>query len=69
MPLTRWRLALGTQRMHFHAPGVGFVVTAFTAGLPAHETNLRKRLALTPLTGLQGVNLDHSMIQFITLTK
>ncbi len=33
------------------------------------EINLRKLLALTPLTALQWVNLDHANIQFTTLTR
>jgi len=69
VPLARSGLALGMQRMHVHASGVAFAVTAYTAGLPAHETNLRKLLALTPLTALQWLNLDHATIRFITLTK
>jgi GxxExxY protein len=69
VPLARCRLALGTQRMHIHAHGVGFVLTAYTADLPAHESNLRKLLALTPLTALQWLNLDHATIRFTTLRK
>jgi GxxExxY protein len=69
VPLARAGLPLGTQRMHVHAPGVAFVVTAYTTGLPSHEINLRKLLALTPLTALQWVNLDHANIQFVTLTR
>jgi hypothetical protein len=69
VPLARGGLSLGTQRMHVHASGVAFVLTAYTAGLPAHETNLRKLLALTPLTALQWLNLDHATIRFITLSK
>ena len=69
VPLARGGLSLGTQWMHVHASGVGFVVTAFTADQATHGANLRKLLALTPLTALQWVNLDHSTIQFITLVK
>jgi hypothetical protein len=60
---------LGTQRMHVHGPGVAFVITAYTSQQASHEINLRKLLALTPLTALQWVNLDHANIQFITLTR
>jgi GxxExxY protein len=69
VPLARDGLPLGAQRMHVHAAGVAFVVTAYTTGLPSHEINLRKLLALTPLTALQWVNLDHANIQFTTLIK
>jgi len=69
VPLARGSLALGTQRMHLHAHGVGFVLTAYTAELPAHESNLRKLLALTPLMALQWLNLDHATIRFTTLRE
>lgn len=69
VPLARSGLPLGTQRMHVYAHGVAFVVTAYTTGLPSHEINLRKLLALTPLTALQWVNLEHANIQFVTLTR
>jgi hypothetical protein len=69
VPLARAGLPLGTQRMHVHAPGVAFIVTAHTAGLPSHETNLRKLLALTPLAALQWLNLNHATIGFVTLTR
>jgi hypothetical protein len=55
--------------MHVHAPGVAFVVTAYTTGLPSHEISLRKLLALTPLAVLQWLNLNHATIQFVTLTR
>jgi hypothetical protein len=67
--LARDGLALGTQRMHVHGPGVAFVITAYTSERASHELNLRKLLALTPLTALQWVNLDHANIQFTTLIK
>ncbi|MCY2991984.1 MAG: GxxExxY protein [Planctomycetota bacterium] len=69
VPLVRDELSLGTQRMHVHATGIGFVVTAFTTDQAAHGANLRKLLALTPLTAIQWLNLDHANIQFITLTR
>lgn len=69
VPLSRAGLPLGTQRMHVHAPGVAFVVTAYTTGQTSHEVHLRKLLALTPLTALQWINLDHADIQFVTLTR
>jgi GxxExxY protein len=67
--LARDGLALGTQRMHVHGPGVAFVITAYTSQRASHEINLRKLLALTPLTALQWVNLEHANIQFTTLTR
>lgn len=69
VPLARAGLPLGTQRMHLHAPGVAFVVTAYTAGLPSHELHLRKLLALTPLAALQWLNLNHATVQFVTLIR
>lgn len=69
VPLARAGLPLGTQRMHVHGPGVAFVVTAYTTGLPSHEISLRKLLLLTPLAALQWLNLNHATIQFVTLTR
>jgi GxxExxY protein len=69
VPLARGGLSLGMQRMHVHAPGVGFLVSAFTGEHAEQEANLRKLLALTRLTALQWVNLDHHTVQFITLVK
>ena len=69
VPLVRNGLSLGAQRMHVHATGLGFVVTAFTTDQAAHGANLRKLLALTPLTAIQWLNLDHATIQFTTLIK
>jgi GxxExxY protein len=69
VPLARAGLPLGTQRTHVHAPGVAFIVTAHTTGLPFHEINLRKLLALTPLAALQWLNLNHATVGFVTLTR
>ena len=55
--------------MRAHAPGVGIVATAFAADQAAHETNLRQRLACTPLTALPCLNLDHATIHLFALAK
>jgi hypothetical protein len=44
-------------------------VTAVTKQMKYLEKQLRRLLALTELHALQWINLDHSNIHFITLTK
>jgi GxxExxY protein len=67
--LHRDRLDLGGQRMLVHAPGVAFRVTAFTESQSFAESHLRRLLALTDLNAIQWINLNHSRIEFTTITK
>ena len=69
VPLARGPRSLGSQRMHVIGNSTAFVVTAFTKDHKLREQSLQKLLALTPLDGLQWINLDHATIQFVTLTK
>jgi len=69
LPLRRKGVALGTQRFHVHSPGLAFVVTAVTSQVEAMETHLRRLLTLTRLEALQWINLNHSDIQFVTITR
>ena len=67
--LTRSELALGTQRMLVHGPGVAFRLTAFTESQESVESHLRRLLALTDLRALQWINLNHAQIQFTSITR
>ena len=69
VPLTRGHCPLGSQRLHVIRNSTAFLVTAFTKDHEIHEQSFQKLLRLTPLDGLQWINLSHAKIQFITLTK
>ncbi len=65
--LSRKGLALGTQRMLVHAPGLAFHLTAVTGDQQCIEAHLRRLLALTNLEAVQWINLNHAQIEFTTL--
>jgi GxxExxY protein len=67
--LHRGDLDLGGQRMFVHAPGLAFRVTAFTESHGNIESHLRRLLAITDLDTIQWINLNHSKIEFTTITK
>ena len=67
--LHRGGLELGGQRMLLHAPGVAFRVTAFAESHGHIEHHLHRLLALTDLTAIQWINLNHSKIEFTTIKK
>jgi GxxExxY protein len=67
--LHRNQLELGGQRMLMHAPGVAFRITAFTESQSHIEAHLRLLLALTDLSAIQWINLNHSKIEFTTIKR
>jgi GxxExxY protein len=67
--LHRGGLDLGGQRMLMHTPGIAFRITAFTESQSHIEHHLRRLLALTDLNAIQWINLNHSKIEFTTITK
>jgi GxxExxY protein len=67
--LHRDGLDLGGQRMFIHAPGIAFRVTAFTESQSHVESHLRRLLALTDLKAVQWINLNHSKIEYTTITE
>lgn len=69
LPVSRDGLELGTHCLACHAAEAGFVVTAFTGEAVAHESQLRRLLQCLPLRGLQWINLNHSELQLVTLSK
>jgi GxxExxY protein len=67
--LSRNGMPLAAQRFLVHASGVGFRLTALTDGITAQESHLRRLLALTDLRAMQWINLNHTEIQLVTLTR
>jgi GxxExxY protein len=67
--LAREGVELGNQRVHTHSTGVAFRITAFTEHQDRCEAHLRRFLALTPLIGIQWINLNHRTVELVTLTK
>lgn len=65
--LQRTGLDLGIQPHCFHAENWTFHVTALTGDLTDYESHLRRRLALTSLTGMQWFNFKHAEISAITI--
>ena len=53
--------------MFVHAPGVAFRLTAVTEDQPYVESHLRRLLALTNLSAIQWINLNHARIEFQTI--
>ena len=69
VPVVRDGVELGTHAVNCHTKGLAFVVTALTSTLAAQRSHLQKLLNLTPLNGLQWLNLNHATIQIVTLEK
>jgi len=67
--LRRNDIALGSQRMFIHAPGVAFRLTAVTEGQSHIEAHLHRLLGLTNLKAIQWINLNHACIEFITIVQ
>jgi GxxExxY protein len=67
--VTRNGLCLGTQRFHLHAADIAFRITAFTQDLASHEMHLKALCRHTGLRGLQWINLNHSLITFVTIIR
>lgn len=69
LTLARDGINLAAQRFLVHSPAVAFRVTAMTEASQAQESNLRRLLALTDLKAIQWINLNHSVVQFVTLLQ
>jgi GxxExxY protein len=67
--LSRAGIDLGTQRMFIHAPGVALRLTAVTEDQQFVESHLRRLLALTNLSAIQWINLNHAQIEFRTINS
>ncbi len=67
--LSRNGNSLGKQRFHMHAREAAFRVTAVARQTSEMESQLRRLVALTELRGLQWINLNHSDVELITLTR
>ena len=69
LPVTRDALQLGHHRTALHANDVGFVVTAMHEDTTAHEKQLRALLDVLPIRGWQWINIHHSEMRFVTVTR
>lgn len=70
VPLARAGFPLGTQAATLLTDSIAFRVTALPSDArEGYETQLRRFLALTPLTTLHWVNLHHHELQLVTLTR
>jgi GxxExxY protein len=70
VPLTRAGFSLGTQLIMLVTDSIAFRVTALAPeARNGYEAQLRRFLALTPLTALHWLNLHHHEVQLVTLTR
>jgi hypothetical protein len=67
VPVARDGIELGTHRIQSHADGLFFIVTAFASGTDEHQRHIERLLRLTRLCGVQWINLNHALVQFITI--
>jgi GxxExxY protein len=69
LTVSRDGIELGTHGQSCHAPDVGFLVTALSRDTEAYERHIQRLLDCLPLRGIQWLNLKHSELQPVTLTK
>lgn len=67
--LNRNGLNLGSQHMLTHSADVAFRLTAFTKSGVTAASHLQRLLALTNLKAIQWINLNHTQIEFTTITR
>jgi hypothetical protein len=70
VPLTRVGFSLGTQTVALVTDSIAFRVTALSPeACNGYDVQLRRFLALTPMTALHWLNLYHHKIQLATITR
>ena len=69
VPLSRDGIALGTQQIHSHGAEMAFRVTAVTSHIDSFRGHLQRFLEHTGLRAFQWINLNHGVIEFVTLTR
>lgn len=67
--LARAGVSLGNQRLHLLTPETAFRLTALKEGTEDYERNLLSLLEVSPLRGIQWMNLARHRVQFISLVK
>lgn len=60
-------ILLGTHRVQYHSDGLAFVVTSLSRRQAAYEEHLRVLLAHSRLKAIQWINLNHSLVEIITV--
>jgi GxxExxY protein len=69
IPISRDGNLLGTQAFLLHSPGVAFRITAMTKHRAHYGNSLKRLLAMTPLEGVQWINLNHHAVELTTLLR
>lgn len=69
IPLCRNGMQLGRQKLHLISDDVAFRLTGITKHHERAQSNLRRLLALTPLSAIHWINFDRHDIQLVTLLK
>lgn len=67
--LAREGVILGNQPFHLLTSETAFRLTALTEGTEEYERNLVSLLRVTPLRGIQWINLARGRVEFISLVK
>lgn len=60
-------IQLGTHRVQCHSDGLAFVVTSLSRCQAPYEEHLRVLLAHSKLKAIQWINLNHSLVEIITV--
>ena len=62
-------LELGTHRFNSHDHDLAFVITCFTSGAAAYESQLKRLIQLTDLRAIQWFNIAHNQLISVTVEK
>lgn len=69
VPLARDGILLGSQRLFLLTNGTAFRLTALTGDTDAYRRSLLSLLQLTPLRGIQWVNIGRRKVDFVSVMK
>lgn len=67
LPVRLDGMELGSHTAQSHADGLCFFLTAFTTGLTAQRSHIRRLQALTRLRAIQWINFNHTTVQLFTI--
>ncbi len=60
-------MQIGTHRVQCHSDEIAFVVTSLSRCQAAYKEHLRVLLAHSKLKAIQWINLNHSLVEIITV--
>jgi GxxExxY protein len=69
VPMSRSGIALGNQQFLLAAHDTAFQLTAFTENLTDYEDHLSRILRHSPLSSMHWINMNHHLVQFVTLAR